>query len=304
MSRKKKRRSVGWHSARQVHCAAFTVLKDFITLNIIKEEKHYYLQDLLVKYKQFFIEIGNDAFGEEDVKNHKIDLLQNKILENFGEDIVIESSEGSLRKRIVYKNGMNVNSLINDRLLQENAKRTRFEQVAFELRNAIKNIPVKKCSQKMHVEDIAEGGCNVPPILFEFVSSVIQGPDWQRKNCNHDVRVESLCSDIIYIVSCGRVRLSKQMMLSLAMKSLTSSRKVATVLNKYGHCISYNAVEELETEMTFTAYQENKIVPHGISLSPELCTHVAFDNFDRFVDTINGKETLHDTVGIIYQFLP
>ena len=165
---KKKRRSVGWHSARQVHYAAFTALKDFITLNIIKKEKHYYLQDVLAKYKQFFIEIGNDAFGEEDVKKYKIDLLQNKILENFGEDIVIESSEGSLRKRIVSKNGMNVNSLINDRLLQENAKRTHFEQVALELRNAIKNIPVKKCSQKMHVEDIAEGEYDVPPILFEL----------------------------------------------------------------------------------------------------------------------------------------
>ena len=168
---------------------------------------------MLAKYKQFYIEIGNDAFGEEDIKNYKIDLLQNKILANFGEDIAIESSEGSLRKRIVYKNGMNLNFLINERLLQENAKRTRFEQVSFELRNAIKNIPVKKYSQKMHVEDIAEGECDVPPILFEFVSSLIQGPDWQRKNCDHDVRVESLCSDIIHIVSCRRIRPSKQMMI-------------------------------------------------------------------------------------------
>lgn len=28
---------------------------------------------------------------------------------------------------------------------------------------------------------------------------------------------------------------------------------------------------------------------------------VAFDNYDRFVETITGKDTLHDTVGIIYQ---
>jgi len=30
-------------------------------------------------------------------------------------------------------------------------------------------------------------------------------------------------------------------------------------------------------------------------------TGVAFDNFDRFVETSSGKDTLHDTVGIIYQ---
>ena len=28
---------------------------------------------------------------------------------------------------------------------------------------------------------------------------------------------------------------------------------------------------------------------------------VAFDNYDRFVETFSGKDTLHDTVGIAYQ---
>ena len=28
---------------------------------------------------------------------------------------------------------------------------------------------------------------------------------------------------------------------------------------------------------------------------------MAFDNFDRFVETLSGKDTLHDTVGIVYQ---
>lgn len=30
-------------------------------------------------------------------------------------------------------------------------------------------------------------------------------------------------------------------------------------------------------------------------------TGVAFDNFDGFVETLNGKDTLHDTVGTIFQ---
>ena len=36
-------------------------------------------------------------------------------------------------------------------------------------------------------------------------------------------------------------------------------------------------------------------------LHPELGTGVAFDNFNRFVETLSGKDTLHDTVGIVYQ---
>lgn len=60
--------------------------------------------------------------------------------------------------------------------------------------------------------------------------------------------------------------------------------------------------EEFETEMTYTAVQNNIQIPTGITATNGLSTHVAFDNFDRFVDTTSGKDTMHDTVGIIYQF--
>ena len=74
------------------------------------------------------------------------------------------------------------------------------------------------------------------------------------------------------------------------MKTITSSRKVLTILNKYGHSISYTVAEELETELAYTVYEENKIIPSNIRINNELCTNVAFDNFDRFVDTFSGKD--------------
>lgn len=60
--------------------------------------------------------------------------------------------------------------------------------------------------------------------------------------------------------------------------------------------------EELETEMTYTSIQDNKVIPKGIIAANGHSTHVAFDNFDRFVETTSGKDIMHDTVGIIYQF--
>ena len=44
------------------------------------------------------------------------------------------------------------------------------------------------------------------------------------------------------------------------------------------------------------------MIPSNIQCCNNLSTNVAFDNYDRYVDTLNGKGTLHDTVGIIYQF--
>lgn len=75
------------------------------------------------------------------------------------------------------------------------------------------------------------------------------------------------------------------------------------MINKLGHCVSYHTVEELETELTFEATKSQRFTPNGMVLSKSLGTGLAWDNFDRFVDTGSGKDTLHDTVGIAYQLV-
>ena len=72
-------------------------------------------------------------------------------------------------------------------------------------------------------------------------------------------------------------------------------------MNKLGHCVSYNTVEEIETELTFEATKENKMTPNGMEVAPEYGTGLAWDNFDKFVETQGGKDTIHDNVGIAYQ---
>ena len=85
------------------------------------------------------------------------------------------------------------------------------------------------------------------------------------------------------------------------MKSLTGSKKVIEMLNRLGYSVSYNVVEEIETELTFEATKQNHFTPDGMLLNPDLATGVVCDTFDRFVETLSGKDTLHDTVGIVYQ---
>lgn len=87
----------------------------------------------------------------------------------------------------------------------------------------------------------------------------------------------------------------------MTLESITSSRKVIDLINKFGHCCSYNVIEELETEATFSACNTVNISPEDAILAPNLCTGVAFDNYNRFVETCTGKDSLQDTVGIFYQ---
>lgn len=85
------------------------------------------------------------------------------------------------------------------------------------------------------------------------------------------------------------------------MKSLCNSKKVVNILSRYGHCCSYTTLEDLETELTYSTVKSDNVCPEDIQCRPDLNTGVAFKNFDGFVETLNGKDTLHDTVGIIFQ---
>jgi hypothetical protein len=37
-------------------------------------------------------------------------------------------------------------------------------------------------------------------------------------------------------------------------------REVIDVMNRFGHCVSYNFVEDLETELAFGAVEESKVI--------------------------------------------
>lgn len=62
-------------------------------------------------------------------------------------------------------------------------------------------------------------------------------------------------------------------------------------------------LEELETEATFSSSSRLDICLEDILRSSNLCTSMTFNNSDKFIDTINGKDTLHDIVGIIFEHL-
>ena len=70
------------------------------------------------------------------------------------------------------------------------------------------------------------------------------------------------------------------------------------VLHRLGHSISYSAVEEIEIELTFEGKKENHFIPQQMTMYSEAGVGLAFDKFHRFVETLSGKDTLHDTVGI------
>ena len=106
--------------------------------------------------------------------------------------------------------------------------------------------------------------------------------------------------DVVFAAFSGCKLPNKHLKLGVALKSLTGSRKVVEILNRYGHCAKYHAVEE--TELTLNATETQMETQNGMAACSKNGIGCV-DNFDRFVESQSGKDTLHDTVGISYELV-
>ena len=130
--------------------------------------------------------------------------------------------------------------------------------------------------ENLTIEDVANGEVQVPPIVHFFFQHLIGGPDSRTNNrAARQRRIKSLSENTVFSVTAGKRKPSKHWQFGLALRSLTASKKVITMMNRLGHCVSYDTIEEVETEMTIQADSESQITPYGMVLSPNNGTWVA-----------------------------
>ena len=164
--------------------------------------------------------------------------------------------------------------------------------------NLLKETPDLPSSLKL--EDFENGQVKPPDLLVNFFER-LYAPDPMKISDGMKRRANSSAQDAVYTISRGKLKPAKHLTMGLAMKSLTGSRKVVEILNRLGHSISYHTTEEIETELATTISVQNQSLPDGLLKQSGLCTSLAWDNYDELTETLSGKDTLHDTVGICYQ---
>lgn len=189
-----------WHDAREIHKAAFKSFSELIEDEIIEKEKIYFLKDLYATYKSLLIEFGDGFYSTENTSS-KISHLGDKILQSYGDRILITASDTPLRKRIVHKIDMNISESELEKALSETADATKLVQAAFEIRNSVKNMRANKLPREVKIEDnLHQEECEIPDLLFEFMCHLIQGPSYQREKFDC-TKIKSLCSDIVHLIT-------------------------------------------------------------------------------------------------------
>ena len=145
-------------------------------------------------------------------------------------------------------------------------------------------------------QDLDDGSSIVPDLLHNMFAWMISSKkDYSEKRISDvspDVHrlVLSLSQDVIHCVSRGRIKTPKHVALPLTVKSLTGSAETVTILNRFGHGLSYTQIEELETAL---AERELERQREGVLL-PSVCSSgvpgvFCWDNNDLQEETLSGQ---------------
>ena len=113
----------------------------------------------------------------------------------------------------------------------------------------------------------------------------------------------SMGQDLIFAISLGRQKTSKHFLLSYGVKTLTGNIELIKTLNRLGHGVSYDQLEENDTALCLHKIAEslNKRVILPKTVHPYVFANVSWDNIDRLEETLSGGGTSHRVNGIIVQ---
>ena len=172
---------------------------------------------------------------------------------------------------------------------------------------------IKQC-KNITRNEISESASSdiIPDTLYMFLKFILDttsGEDQitlDRSNATDESvhrHILSVAQDFIFMLSKGAEQPPKQIGLAMTVRHMTGSKEIARMLNHYGHCISYDELEWLDTAIANEIIQKHEtdgiVLPNNIQ--PGRFIHFAADNNDLNVETLDGKSTTHATTLVMYQ---
>lgn len=285
-------------TSRQIHAETFESISAFITTEVIENGQAILATSLLSMYKAEYI--GNGG-KNEDIRSYGSQALMRKVQDKFAKKISIvlfNHHKGNFLYSSALSESAARSSLLNDK----DERQSTLRNAALHLRKEILQMAKWETPYPTSVETLKTCSPDLPDDLMLFFRTLLCG--LRKPNANNDSvdrKAMAMSSDAAYNVSRGAVRPWKQTVLGLGIGTLTGSKLILRILNRMGYSLSYDEVKALETEFAYTTDETDHYAPDGIKLKPDLGTGLAWDNYDVNMETLDGKDTLHATVGICYQ---
>ena len=285
---------------RQLHADTFNTVAAFIETWVIKNGQAMLVSSLFEVYKAEYI--GNGG-TEEDSDSYTPQSLTRKIQDRFKDRLSISLIDNR-RGNVLYSSALSEDDARASLKNEKEKRQAIIRSAALHLRNEIQEMPKWRTPTPTSVETLKTCSPDLPDDLLLFFRTLLCGlrePTGDTNKDNIDRKVMAMSSDAVFNASRGSVRPWKQTVLGLGIGTLTGSKLILRILNRLGYSLSYDEIKALETEFAFSTEESDHDAPDGIELKPDLGTGLAWDNYDVNMETLDGKDTLHATVGICYQ---
>ena len=226
--------------------------------------------------------------------SNKTDKLKNKLIKRFGKQI--QFWRPNYRSELVYSSTVPSGQAVEAAFEAAASDSRLLEEAALILCRTImsshsssKELPWPPPSGKI-IKDIT----HPPTLLQNFIECLITGKTKGRL-------IDSLCHDIMYAVTNGQWVTSKHLLLAISLWYLTGKAEIITLLNRFGHSVSYSRVLEALTAVFLQVKDHPGPLPPNVDATVNYLVHFWFDNFGLQEETSSGKGTTHTTHGFICQ---
>lgn len=289
---------------------AFDKIKDFVEKEVFTAAKAIPISVIAEKYTSFLAEEGVDVVTYRSAK------LKNRLTRCFKERLSFHRPLNQNQSEIVYGSHvttgevvetvfMSTTSADEEQMANSDSEAdltNTQEEVSRQVYHTAKTIQKLVANMKPTMpwppssEDLENETAIVPDLLYNMMVWILSTQSEYSvervSNISPDVNrlALSLSQDLIHSVSRGRIKTPKHVTLPMTVKSLTGNVELITILNRFGHGLSYSQVEEVETalaEMQIAKQQNGVLVPSVCY--PNVPAVFCWDNNDLQEETLSGK---------------
>lgn len=243
---------------QQAHQNAFDKLCGYVTESIIVNcnvERMSMLKEIYLKYLK-----EEPQFYNPNYKTYK---LKNKLINKFGSTISFWMP--NYKSELVYSAHVATGNAIELAFEYASSEGKRLEEAALLLRRIIKDCKDK--SEQMPWPPTTEylsSGYIIPPEIELFLSHLVTGKAPDKNSSKNSTVVNSLSQDMCHAVTNGNWKMPKHILLGMTLRHLTGSAEIITLVNHFGHCLSYSQILEIETAICNSISTSPSILPSTI----------------------------------------
>ena len=167
-----------------------------------------------------------------------------------------------------------------------------FKNDVYHLAKAVRAAPLSQGPNTPwlpYSNNIEEENIMVPTVVYNSLTCFLsEGGEGEEKK--EKVNAKGHCQRLVLSLA------SKHVSLPLALKNLTSSKEVITLLNRYGHGISYYQVLDMEMRLAENLLEgeEHDVILQKV-VSPNAFSIFRWDNTDLLEETLSEGGTTHYT---------